>query len=161
MADKPATVDQYLDALEPDRREAVEAIRRVINDNLDPAFAEGVQYGMPAWFLPHDVYPHGYHCDPTQPLPFVSVASQKKHISIYLLGVYVDAGEKQRLVDAWQATGRRPDMGAGCVRVRKLEDVPLDVLGAAIKRMTADRFVAAYEAGLPNSVKRKRGGGEA
>lgn len=158
MTDKPATIDAYLDTLDADRRALVEAVRRAVNENLDPAFREGMQYGMPAWFLPHDAYPHGYHCDPKQPLPFASVASQKKHVGIYLFCVYADLEAKQQFMDEWKASGCRLDMGAACVRVRKLEEVPLDVLGAAIGRMTAERFVAAYEAALPAAEKKKRRG---
>ena len=79
----PDAVRAYLDDLPEDRREAIEAIREVINRNLPKGYEEGMQYGMPAWFVPHSVFPDGYHCDPTQPVPFVSIASQKKHIGLY------------------------------------------------------------------------------
>jgi hypothetical protein len=156
MPAKPTTVAAYLAALPPDRREAVEAICKVIDENVDQKFEHGMQYGMPAWYLPHAVYPPGYHCDPKQPLPFASVASQKRHIGIYLFCVYNDPDEKERFVMEWNASGHRLDMGAGCVRVRSLDETPLDVIGRAVKRVKAQAFVTAYEAGLPESVKRKR-----
>ncbi len=146
MATRPASVSAYLDSLPADRRDTVEAIRAVIRKNLDPAFEEGIQYGMIGYFLPHSVYPAGYHCDPKQPLPFASIASQKNHIGIYLFCVYGDEDVAARFREEWLATGKRLDMGKSCVRVKKLEDVPLPVLGRTIKRVTAKKFVARYEA---------------
>lgn len=145
-AKKPATVEAYLKNLPADRREAVSAIRDTINANLDPAFSEGIQYGMIGWAVPHSVFPDGYHCDPSQPLPFASVASQKNHIGIYLFCLYMDEAEQGRFVEAWKATGKRLDMGKSCIRVKKLDDVPLDVLGEAIGRITAAGFVRQYQA---------------
>ena len=141
---KPTTVKQYLDALPADRREALEAVRETINANLDPQFEEGVQYGMIGWYVPHSVFPDGYHCDPKQPLPFASIASQKNHMAIYLFCIYTEEGEAERFAADWKATGKKLDMGKSCVRFKKLDDVPLAVLGKAIKRATAKKFIAAY-----------------
>jgi hypothetical protein len=152
----PAPVKAYLDTLPPDRREIVEAIRTTINANIDPAFTHGVQYKMPAWFLSHEAYPPGYHCDPSQPLPFASVANQKNAVSIYLFCLYQDDGVRDRFVDAWKATGRKLDMGKSCIRVKTLDDVPLDVLGKAIKKATAKDFVARYEAILGDRAPAKK-----
>ena len=148
MAKKPTTANEYLAALPEDRREAIEAIQAVISKNIDKKFEFGMQYGMPSWYLPHSEYPDGYHCDPKQPLPFASVASQKKHIGIYLFCIYCDAEEQERFVTEWKETGKRLDMGKSCVRVKDLDGVPLDVLSRFFKRMTAKKFKAAYEATL-------------
>ncbi|MFT5423732.1 MAG: hypothetical protein ACI89L_001520 [Phycisphaerales bacterium] len=156
MPTKPTTVKQYLDSLPADRREALGAIREVILANLDPAFEEGIQYGMIGYFVPHGVYPAGYHCDKTQPLPFVGLASNKNQMSIHLFCLYCDEGEKDRFVAAWAKTGKKLDMGKGCVRVKSLEGVPLDVLGKTIKRITAKRFIKAYEAGFGPEALAKR-----
>jgi hypothetical protein len=156
MKKKPTTVEEYLGVLSSERREAVDAIRAVIAKNIDDRFEEGMQYGMPAWFLPHSEYPHGYHCDPRQPLPFASVAAQKRHIGIYLFCIYCDPKEQERFVAEWKETGCRLDMGKSCVRVKKLDDVPLDVIGRSIRRTTAKKFVKAYESALPESAKKKR-----
>jgi hypothetical protein len=153
---KPTTIAAYLKGLNPERRAAVEAIREVVNANIGPEFEEGMQYGMPAWYLPHSAYPLGYHCDPEQPLPFASVASQKSHIGIYLFCVYCDAEHKAAFVEDWKESGKKLDMGAGCVRVKSLEDVPLKVLGRAIKRAKARKVVQDYEAGLPAAARKKR-----
>ena len=145
MSNGATSVARYLEALPADRREAIEAILATIRANLDPRFEEGMQYGMPSFYLPHSEYPAGYHCDPRQPLPFVGVASQKNHIGLYLFCVYADEAVRERFVSSWRASGHRLDMGKGCVRVRRLSEVPLEVVGDAIRRMTAERFVGSYE----------------
>lgn len=151
MRSEAKTVREYLASLPADRREAIEAIRAVVNANIDKAFEEGIQYGMPAWYLPHSKYPAGYHCDPKQPLPFASLASQKNHIGIYLFCIYGNEGHEKTFREEWLATGKKLDMGKACVRVKRLDDVPLEVVGRAFKRMSATKFVAHYEAALAAS----------
>ena len=155
---KPTTPKQYLDALPADRKKAIQAIRKTINTHRDTRLKEGIQYGMVGWFVPHSVYPDGYHCDPAQPLPFASVASQKNHIGIYLFCLYTDEKEQARFVKAWKATGKRLDMGKSCIRVKILEDIPMDVLGEAISRMDCDKFIGVYESqfGAANKATRKK-----
>ena len=157
MPSKPSSVKEYLDSLPDDRRRVIAKVRTVIRKNIGKEFKETIQYGMLGYCLPHSVYPHGYHCDPKQPLPFAGVASQKNHIGLYLFCLYSSPGDQQRFREEWLATGRKLDMGKACVRVKKLEDIPLEVLGRAIKRATARKFVKAYESGLPASVLEKRG----
>lgn len=159
MPPAPATVTQYLASLPEDRRRALEAIRKVIRKNLPKGYQEGIQYGMMGYFVPHSVCPLGYHCDPKQPVPFVSVASQKNHIGLYLFCAYMDAELQQWFTKAWKATGKKLDMGKSCVRVKKLEDVPLEVLGELVSRCPCDEFLAMYESKLPEKVKVKRAGG--
>lgn len=148
------TVEAYLGALPEDRRIALEAVRKAILKNLPKGFEEGIQYGMIGYFVPHDIYPAGYHCDPEQPLPFASIASQKNHMAIYLMCIYGDMAHKEWFVDEWKKTGKRLDMGASCVRFRKLEDVPLEVVGQAIKRVSVKDFIAHYESNIKRPVKR-------
>lgn len=145
MRSQATTIEAYLQSLPDDRREAVQAVREVINRNIDNQFAEGMQYGMPAWFVPHSVYPAGYHCDPQQPVPFASVASQKNHVAIYMFCIYCLPGEAEWFAQQWKATGKRLDMGKGCVRFKRLEDVPLDLIGEAVRRATITRFLEHYE----------------
>lgn len=156
MPSKPTTVEAYLASLPEDRREAVQAIREVINANIAADFEEGIQYGMVGWYLPHDRYPLGYHCDPKQPLPFASVASQKGHIGIYLFCVYLDGVEKERFVEEWKATGKKLDMGASCVRVKDLDGVPLKVVGRVVKRIKPKAFIQAYETCLTPNHRKQR-----
>jgi len=142
---KTITLTEYLKALPKDRRDAIQALRKVIKANLAKGFKEGIQYGAIGYFVPHSLYPAGYHCDPSQPLPFAGIASQKNHISLHLFCIYTSQGDKQRFVDEWKATGHRLDMGASCVRFKKIENVPLDVVARTIKRITVKKFIAAYE----------------
>jgi len=155
---KPATVAEYLDQLPDDRRVALEAIRKVIRKNIDKPFEEGMQYGMIAYYLPHSVYPQGYHCDPNQPLPFASIASQKSHIGLYLFCVYTSAELQAWFVDAWKKTGKKLDMGKSCVRVKKIEDIPFEVIVELFKRAKAKTFIATYDASRADSQKNASGG---
>ena len=148
MTTKPMTVTQYLSALPKDRRDALKAVRKVILDNLDSGYVEGVQSNAIGYFVPHSVYPPGYHCDPSQPLPYVGIASQKHHMGIYLFCVYSSDDEQRRFREAWIKTGKKLDMGKSCVRFKKIEDVALDVIGKTIKRTTVKKFIAQYESAL-------------
>ena len=152
---KPSTPAEYLAALPEDRREMIEAVRKVINKNLAKGFEEGMQYGMIGWFVPHSLYPDGYHCDAKQPVPYVSLASQKNNISIYLFCLYCDPARVEKFTKAWKATGKKLDMGKSCVRVKKLEDLPLSVIGDALKGYTVEKVLAQYTAGIPASTKKK------
>lgn len=154
MRSGATTPAAYLAELPEDRRRALSKIRAVIRKNLPRGIREGVQYGMIGYFVPHSIYPAGYHCDPAQPLPYASLASQKNHMAIYLFGCYMDEARTEAFRQAWLATGKRLDMGKGCVRFKRLEDVPLEVVGEAIGSMTVEAFVARYEAGLPASKRR-------
>lgn len=154
MQSQAKSVEQYLAELPEDRRQALTAIRNAILRNLDKNYQEGMQYGMIAYYVPHRVYPAGYHCDPKQPLPYVCLASHKNHISLYLMSVYSDPAELSWFQQAWKAAGKKLDMGKSCVRFKKLEDAPLDVIGEAIKRMPADRHIAVYESALKRETPR-------
>ena len=142
------TVAAYLAELPPERRAALSAVREVILANLDPGYEEGIDYGMIGYHVPLSVYPSGYHCDAKQPLPFAALAAQKNHMSVYLMGLYTEPDEARWFEAAWRASGKKLDMGKACVRFKRLEDVPLDVLAEAVRRMPSKRYVAAYEATL-------------
>ena len=154
MQSKATTVEQYLKELPEDRRAALSAIRSMILKNLDKDFEEGIQYGMIGYYVPHRIFPDGYHCDPKQPLPFVSVASQKNHMAVYLMCIYMDKSEEQ-FRKAWQRTGKKLDMGKSCIRFKKLEDVALDVIADVIRNITAKGFVARYQEELQKNVANK------
>ena len=153
----PATAQEYLGALPEDRRVALTAVRGVILDNLDAGYREGVKYGMIVYCVPHTVYPPGYHCDPKQPLPFASFASQKNHMALYLMSLYGNAGEEKWFRAAWAKTGKRLDMGRACIRFRRLEDLPLEVIGAAIARVPAKKYIEHYEAAIRGRGRKRQG----
>ncbi len=148
MISKATTVDEYLAELPADRRTAIQAVRQVILKNLCQGFEEGMQYGMIGYFVPHRLYPAGYHTDPKQPLPFVSLASQKNYMSVYLMCLYTDSQQEHEFRKRWAETGKKLDMGKSCVRFKKLEDLPLEIIGEAVARVTVKDHIAIYEAAI-------------
>lgn len=152
MQSKATTVQAYLDSLPADRREALQAVRKVILKNLGKDYIENMSYGMIGYCVPHSVYPAGYHCNPEQALPFAAMASQKQSMSVYLMSVYMTPGELAWFTSAWAKTGKKLDMGKSCIRFKKVEDVALDVLGEAIRRMPAKKYIAQYEQNLATTT---------
>lgn len=144
--DQPTTVAAYIKVLPDDRRTACETLRRTINANIPKGFKETMQYRMPSWVVPHSIYPGGYHCDPSQPLPFLGLASQKSHIGFYHMGVYADA----KLLKWFQSeyakrVATKLDMGKACVRFKKLETIPFDLIGELCAKMTPQQWIDLYE----------------
>jgi hypothetical protein len=154
MQSKAATVEEYLAELPEDRRAAVEQVRALIRANLDGGFEEGMQYGMIGYYIPHRIYPPGYHCDPKQPLPFAGIASQKNYLTMYLGCVYGDDGVAGKFKKAWAAAGKKLDMGKACIRFKKPEDLALDVIAETVKGQTAAGYIAYYEAAIKAPRKR-------
>ena len=136
------TVDEYLGSLPADRREALSAVRAVILEHLPDGFVETIEFGMPSYVVPLERYPNTYN---GRPLPLASLASQKRYMSLYLLGVYGDEGASTWFRERWTETGKKLDMGKSCVRFRRLDDLPLELVGEAIGRLSVDEFLAAYE----------------
>ena len=145
MKSSAKTVDEYLAGLPEDRRAAISAVRRVILANLPEGYEECMGYGMIGYVVPHRLYPGGYHCDPKLPLPFANLGSQKNHMALYLMCVYGDPATEKWLRNAWEAAGKKLDMGKACVRFRKLEDVSLDVIGKLIARVPVKKYIARIE----------------
>jgi hypothetical protein len=143
MRSDAATVEGYLAELPDDRRAAIGAVRDTVNARLPAGFVEAMQYGMISWTVPLERYPTTYN---GQPLALVSLANQKRHMALYLMGVYGDPDEAAWFKERWQATGKKLDMGKSCVRFRKVDDVPLEVVGDAVARVSVDDFIAQYEA---------------
>jgi len=161
MSTEPRTPAEYLAALPDDRREMIEAIRDVVNANLPDGVEEGMQYRMIGWFVPHAVYPDGYHCDRSQPVPFASVANQKNKVSLYLFCMYVHDGQGPGPAEAFAERyrawlGRKPDMGKSCVRFKKLSDIPLELIGEVVRARTTEGFLATYAAQIPASARKRR-----
>lgn len=155
MQSKAKTVAEYIASLPSDQREVLAAVRTVILANLDGGFQEAMQYGMVGYSVPHSRFPAGYHCDPKQPLPFAALAAQKNSFSLHLMGLYMNPDELKWFTQAWKASGKKLDMGKACVRFKKLDDVALDVVGEAFRRVSADAWIATYEASLAGNAQRK------
>ena len=151
MQSKAATATEYIASLPEDRKVAIEAVRKVVLANLGKGYSEGMTYGMIGYFVPHSVYPAGYHCDPKQPLPFAGLASQKNYMSLHMMSVYCgcDGGGETEFLrwfrEAWTKTGKKLDMGKACIRFKRLEDLSLEVIGEAIRRVPVEVYISNYE----------------
>lgn len=146
MTIKATTIEEYLEKIPEERKAPMNRLRAVINENIPEGFAEQLNYRMPAWVVPHEVYPPGYHCDKSQPLPFLSIASQKNFIGLYHMGIYADPD----LLEWWQTeyprhAERKLDMGKSCVRFKKIEDIPYELIGELAGKMTARQWIERYE----------------
>ena len=139
-----SSVKEYMAALPEDRRDAIQAVREVVLANLDKDYEEGIQYNMIGYYVPHRVFPAGYHCDPKQPLPFASLASQKNHMALYLMCVYGNEEHRAWFEEAWAKSGKKLDMGKACLRFKKVQDLALDVIGEAIRRVPAAKYIEHY-----------------
>jgi len=154
MQSKATTVEAYLDELPEDRRSAIEAVLKLIRKNIDKKTEERIIYGMIGFVIPHKVYPPGYHCDPKLPLGYIALASQKNYMSLYMYCDYVRGdgnADESWFRSEWAKTGKKLDMGKCCLRFKKLDDLALDLIGQAIKRMSVKDFIANYEAALANT----------
>jgi uncharacterized protein YdhG (YjbR/CyaY superfamily) len=156
MQSKATTVDAYIAELSEDRQKAINQLRKVIKKNLPKGFKEGINYGMMGWSVPHSIYPAGYHCKPTDPLPFMGLASQKNFIAVYHMGVYANPKLLKWFTDAHaKATSKKLDMGKSCMRYKKAEDIPYDLIGELASKITVDEWIEMYESAFKNSRKKK------
>jgi hypothetical protein len=144
MKSKATTVKAYLASLPADRRLGIEAVRKVIRANLDTHYEESMLWGMIGYAVPHRVWPHGYHCDPSKPLMMAALSSQKNNLTVYLMSVYGDKAERAWFQKAWAKTGKKLNMGGCCIRFTKVEDAALDVIGEAIRRTPAKAYIESY-----------------
>ncbi|MCB1224249.1 MAG: DUF1801 domain-containing protein [Verrucomicrobiales bacterium] len=152
MQSSAATVAAYLKEQTPERCRELETVRAVINANLQPGFTEGMQYGMIGWFVPHSIYPKGYHANPKEPLPFVCLASQKAHLSLYMFSIYTGTALMEEFHQAWAATGKKLNMGKSCIRFKKAADLALDVIGQTLAKIPVTDFIEHYEAAVARDL---------
>lgn len=142
VSSNASTVEEYLRSLPDDRREAISRVRQVILDNLPDGYQEGMQYGMIGYFIPLEDYPDTYN---GQPLNYAALAAQKNYMSLYLSNVYSDPHLEKKFTEAYRASGKKLNMGKSCVRFKKLEDLPLDVVAEAIAATPVDQYLGIYE----------------
>ncbi len=148
MQSKATTPEEYIKNLPEERKDAITEIRKIILKNLPKGFSECMSYGMLGYVVPHSLYPQGYHCDPKQPLPFISLASQKNYISLYHMGLY--EGELlEWFKKEWKKVSQKKlDMGKCCIRFKKFEDVPLQLIGKLVKKVSVEQWITTYERNL-------------
>ena len=149
MRSDAATVEEYLAALEPQRLAAIEVVRSTIIGHLPPGMEEAMDYGMITYQIPLDRYPETYN---GRPLMYAALASQKRHMAVYLTSIYMDPDAEASFNEAYLASGKPMDVGKSCVRFKRIDDLPLEVIARAIASTTVDGFIAGYEEA--RSVKR-------
>lgn len=141
-----STVEEYISKLPEDRAAAVSKILSIFREHLPAGFEEDLSYGMPGFVVPHSMYPAGYHCKPSEPLPFMSVASQKNFVALYHMGMYATP----EIIQWWEAeypkhAKRKLDMGKSCIRFKNMEDIPYELIAELATKMTAEEWIAKYE----------------
>ncbi|CAM3620890.1 hypothetical protein FSS13T_17950 [Flavobacterium saliperosum S13] len=156
MQSTAKTPQEYIDSLPEERKAAMQKLRSVISENLPTGFQETIGYGMLCYVVPHSTYPNGYHCDPKLPLPFLSVASQKNFIAVYHMGIYMD----EKLLNWFTAeypkhVKTKLDMGKSCIRFKKMDQIPFDLLGELFQKITVEDWISKYEAVLNTNSKQR------
>jgi len=139
--------DNYIDQLPEDRQEPMRKLRAIINDNIPAGFEEAMSYGMIGYVVPHSVYPAGYHCDTKLPLPFMNIASQKNFIALYHMGIYAQPALMEWFVAEYpKHNTRKLDMGKSCIRFKKMEEIPYDLITELVQKMSMEEWIELYEA---------------
>ena len=143
------SVTEYLEQIPADRKPIIEKIRAKINDNLPKGFEEGMNYKMIGYYVPHSVYPDGYHCDPKLPLPFMNIASQKNSINLYHMGIYANKELLDWFVSEYPKHCKtKLDMGKSCIRFKKMDQIPFDLIGELASKMTSEEWISIYESSI-------------
>ncbi|MEY3194184.1 MAG: hypothetical protein RIQ78_281 [Bacteroidota bacterium] len=149
MKYETSTPTEYVNAVDELRREAFAKLRDTILEHLPAGYKEGMGYGMIGYSVPHDLYPAGYHCDPKMPLPFVSIAAQKNFISLYHMGLYLDPVLFEWFVGEYPRHCKgKLDMGKSCIRFKKASDIPYELIGQLMQKISVALWVELYEARL-------------
>ncbi|HSN59574.1 MAG TPA: DUF1801 domain-containing protein [Ferruginibacter sp.] len=146
MQSKASTIKQYLEELPEERKIPMDKLRKAIKKNLPKGFKEVMSYGMIGYVVPHSIYPAGYHCDPKLPLPFMCLASQKNFIAVYHMGVYSDPKLLNWFTSEYAKRAKgKMDMGKSCMRFKKPENIPFDLVGELSSKITVEEWIATYE----------------
>ena len=150
------TPEEYIKQLPEERKDAINKLRKAINNNIPSGFEETMNYGMIGWVIPHSIYPDGYHCKPETPLPFLNIASQKNHIAVYHMGIYTDSKLLEWFIDAFKKQSKlKLDIGKSCIRFKKPEHIPYDIIGELVSKLTAEQWISLYEHKHKNRHKNK------
>ncbi|MFP5436903.1 MAG: DUF1801 domain-containing protein [Bacteroidia bacterium] len=156
MTSTAITPQEYLETLQEDRKASMQKLYDTVVNNLPEGFQPGISYGMLTWVVPHSTYPHGYHCNPKQALPFLSIASQKNFIALYHMGIYSDTALCNWFVGEYpKHVKTKLDMGKSCIRFKKPENIPFELIGELVTKMTPQYWIDIYESVLAQSKQRK------
>jgi uncharacterized protein YdhG (YjbR/CyaY superfamily) len=156
MQSSEPTPDKYIASLPEDRKAAMVKLRAAIIKNLPEGFEERMNYGMMGWVVPHSAYPEGYHCNPKDPLPFLGIASQKNFIAVYHMGVYADKNLHDWFVGEYpNYVKTKLDMGKSCIRFKKPDSIPFELIGELASKMTMQQWIDLYESNLKGNMRAK------
>ncbi len=150
---RASSPEEMIAGLPPERAAAISRVREVILTNLPPGYRESMQSGMIGYGIPLERYPDTYN---GQPLAYAALANQKNHMALYLMSVYGSPDEERWFKERYAATGKNLDMGKACIRFKRLEDLPLDLIGETIARTPVERFIAGYEEAREAAAKARR-----
>jgi Domain of unknown function (DU1801). len=146
MQSAATTPKEYIKELAEDRKKIITELRNVILKNLPGGFKEVMSYGMIGYVVPHSIYPAGYHCDPKLPLPFLAIASQKNFVAVYHMGIYADKKLLNWFMDEYGKHSKtKLDMGKSCLRFKKMEQVPFELIGKLASKLTPQAWIDIYE----------------
>lgn len=146
MQSNATTPDEYVDSLPDDRKSAISELRKVILKNLPSGFKEVMSYGMIGYVIPHTIYPDGYHCDPSLPLPFLNIASQKNFIAVYHMGIYADEDLMKWFTSEYPKYFKaKLDTGKSCLRFKKVDQIPFQLIGELASKITPEEWISRYE----------------
>jgi hypothetical protein len=151
MQSTAKTVNDYLEEIPEERKVAFLKLRNSILDNLPKGFEEEISYGMLGYVVPHSIYPNGYHCNPKLPLPFINIGSQKNFIAMHHLGIYANPELLDWFTNEYpKHSTQKLDMGKGCIRFKKMEHIPFDLIAELAGKLTVEEWIECYETQIKN-----------
>ncbi|SEB03186.1 protein of unknown function (DU1801) [Flavobacterium gillisiae] len=146
MQSKAQNIEEYLNELPKDRKTAMNNLRETILANIPKGFNEEMSYGMIGYVLPHSIYPNGYHCNTKLPLPFINIASQKNFIALYHMGIYASPDLLKWFTDEFpKHSNQKLDMGKSCIRFKKADQIPFNLIADLVQKMSVEEWIAIYE----------------
>ncbi|WP_430894857.1 MULTISPECIES: iron chaperone [unclassified Paraflavitalea] len=146
MKIEAGSVDEYIEKIAEPQQAAVKKLRAIVKKNLPKGFKEQISYNMIGFVVPHSTYPNGYHCDPKLPLPFLNIAAQKNFIALYNMGLYADPVLTKWFQEEYAKLGlAKLDMGKSCIRFKKPDQIPYDLIGELCKKISVDKWIEMYE----------------
>ena len=149
------TVNEYITSLPEERKAAITKLRKTIKANLPKGFEEGIGYGMIGYVVPHSLYPKGYHCNPKLPVPFINIGSQKKYIAMHHMGLYASKTLLDWFVAEFEKVPSKLDIGKGCVRFKKPEEIPFELIGELVKKVTVKQWIEIMEGNIAAAKNKK------
>ena len=157
MTSNTKTPDEYIDQLPEDHKDPISKLRKIINQNIDKGFSEEINYGIIGWVVPHSLYADGYHCNSKLPLPFLSIAYQKKFVAVYHMGIYASPKLLDWFVSEYlKHCSSKLDMGKSCIRFKKIKNLPYDLIGELASKMYAKDWIQLYESVVKDYRKGKK-----